>query len=690
MKTFISICAACFCLAASATAGVPRELAGLPLVFERNSGQTDARVQYLSRGAGYNAFLEAGQAVFATAAGVLRMGFARGNPDVRITGEHELAAAANYLIGSEPAMWRTGVRLYGKVRYTDVYPGIDLVFYGNQGRLEFDFVVAPRRDVRTIRLRVSGASGARLTRDGDLALRLGQDEIVFRKPVAYQDKEDSRQEVACNFELAQNGEIAFQVGDYDRQAPLIIDPVLAYSTYLGGSSADFSLGIAADPHGHAYVTGYTLSINYPTTTGAWDRYCGSNAFCNFTRFDAFVTKLSPDGRSLIYSTYVGGSGDDRGYGIGLVASANGTYEPVISGYTGSTNFPVSANTAQGANGGRLDLFVTRLSADGRRLLYSTYLGGAGDDVTFATLSLDETGNAYVTGYTASTNFPVTPGAIQNSLRGPRDAFLTKVNLVSGPFVYSSYLGGGGEDEGRGTYAYQGQAYVTGYTASGDFPLTANAIDRRCCTNSVTGGIFRDAFVTAVLPQTGQLVYSTFLGGEWTEVARSIAADSTGIYVTGSTGSPDMPVTASAFQPVYGGGPEDGFVVKLNPQGTAILYASFVGGSGEDVSHDLALDPVGNLYLTGYTNSSDLPVANAIQAAHAGGRDAFVVKLRSGALALDYLTYFGGSQDDAGFAVAANATTAYVSGYTTSANFPLQTPYQRSNRGLADCFVMGLY
>ena len=550
----------------------------LPLSFEANRGQTDPVVDFVARGSGYTLFLAASEAVlYLRTAAHLPVAHARGESEdmSRRTGSvlrmqllgaqtamalasDELPGKVNFFIGNDPSRWRTQIPTYAKIVYPEVYPGIDLVYYGDQGRLEYDFIVKPGADPAAIALSYAGTDEIRLDANGDLVLRLDDEEIRQTRPVAYQDVGGTRQEVTAAYRLGEHGDVGFDVGAYDRSAPLVIDPVLTYSTYLGGAGDDQGFGIAVDSSGSAYVTGVTGSTNFPTLGAFQPTFAGG--------IDAFVSKLNATGSALVYSTYLGGSDDDEGLGIAVDASGSA----YVTGFTGSTNFPTTAGAFQPTLAGGPDAFVTKLNPAGSApLLYSTYLGGSNIDGGFG-IAVDSSGSAYVTGDTASTNFP-TLGAFQPtfgtvSCSNPPvcfDAFVTKLNPAGSALVYSSYLGGSDNDEGRGIAVdSSGSAYVTGFTLSTNFPTTG------AFQPSLAGRV--DAFVTKLNPAGSALVYSTYLGGSAADAAFGIAVDAAGsAYLTGQTDSTNFPTTKRAFQKAHAGGQFDAFVAKILPPSTPL-------------------------------------------------------------------------------------------------------------------------
>jgi Beta-propeller repeat len=687
----------------------------LPLYFEANRGQTEPQVKFVSRGSGYTLFLTPrGETVLVLrkpspkrdllkpaalvsmpavlnpdAVGppaIVRMKLVGGNPRPRVEALDELSGKANYLIGNDRKKWRTNVPLYGKVRYREVYPGVDLVYYGNQRQVEHDFIVAPGADPRSITLNLAGAEKLSLDPQGALVLAVKDGELRLDKPRIYQEVDGARREISGDYVLKNAHQVSFQIAGYDVSKPLVIDPTLFYSTYLGGSSDDFGFGIAVDSAGNAYVTGNTCSTDFPTTPGAFQP-ANASAGC----IDAFVTKLNPTGSApLVYSTYLGGSNADNGTGI-AVDSAGNAY---VTGFTDSTDFPTTPGAFQPTDptiGNNTHAFVTKLNPTGSAPLYSTYLGGSSDDLAYG-IAVDSAGNAYVTGYTCSTNFPTTLLAFQttNASGGCENAFVTKLNPTGSAPLYSTYLGGSSVDQGFGIAVDSaGNAYVTGFTFSTDFPTTPGAFQP---TDPTIGN--NHAFVTKLNPTgSAPLVYSTYLGGSADDVGSGIVVDSAGnAYVTGYTCSTNFPTTPGAFQPANASaGCIDAFVTKLNPTGSApLVYSTYLGGSNLDYALGIAVDSAGNAYVTGFTTSTNFPTTTgAIQTVNRGGVDAFVTALNPlGTAPLVYSTYLGGSADDVGRGIAVDsASNAYVTGNTDSGNFPTTAgAFQTGPQGSYDAFV----
>ncbi|HEY7909865.1 MAG TPA: SBBP repeat-containing protein [Thermomicrobiales bacterium] len=567
----------------------------LPLAFESNEGQGDPAARFLAHGHGYTLAL-APDALTLGLPTPLRFTFPGANPAPAMRAEQPLPGVVNSFIGNDPTRWHAGISTSARVRYTGLYPGLDLVVYGtNNGGWEYDVVVAPGADPAAFALSVDGATGVTLdATTGDLVLTMATGEVRQHAPTIYQDVDGERRIVAGGYAMRDDGTVGFRVGEYDPSLPLVIDPTLVYSTFLGGSGNDEGTGIAVDTGGSVYVTGYTKSTNFPVTNGS--TLNGSQ--------DAFVTKLDTTG-TRVYSTYLGGSADDWGNGIAVDASGNA----YVTGRTYSTNFPVTngstlngTGTTTGSNG---DAFVTSLGANGVRRS-STYLGGSGHDEG-AGIAVDTGGNAYVTGITFSTNFPVTNGSTYG---GAQDVFVTKLN-GSGGRVYSTYLGGSGDDEGGGIAVDTGgNAYVTGKTQSTNFPVT---------DGSTIGGD-QDAFVTR-LDGNGARVYSTYLGGRARDLGTGIAVDTSGnAYVTGITLGVGFPVTDGSTP----GGSNDAFVTEFNGSGVRI-YSTYLGGIADDAGTAIAVDTGSNVYITGYTNSTNFPVTNG-STFSGGGYDAFVTKI----------------------------------------------------------------
>jgi len=697
----------------------PYAFGRLPLRFEPNRGQTDAAVRFVARGAGYTLFLTPTQVVLALAArlsgagaggratarpgasgGVARLAFVGANLRARPVGAGRLPGVSNYFLGADPRRWRTDVPGYARVAVPNLYPGVDAIYYGHTGRLEYDLIVRPGARVDAVRLAVSGVSGARLDERGDLELLTAAGPLVQRRPVLYQWVAGMRRLVAGRYVWRGRGQLAVAVGAYDRARPLVIDPVLDYATYLGGTgdststpgAGDHGLAIAADVAGDAYVTGVTTSIDFPTRHPLQKDSGGPP--------DAFVTKLNPAGNALVYSTYLGGGSDDQGTGI-AVDRAGDAY---VVGATTSTDFPLRAalqrHNRTGDNGPpTTNAFVAELNPVGDALVYSTYLGGSG--VTSANsnqygdegaaIAVDGTGAAYVTGSAVSRDFPLThalqarPGGGTcpngNDAAAPcADAFVAKLAPHGGTLVYSTLLGGGGDDHGRGIAAdAAGNAYVTGETASRDFPTRA-AFQRR----NRGGSSGRDAFVTK-LDARGALAYSTYLGGRDDDDGVAIAVDRAGAaYVEGVTSSPDFYTFGPLLETGPGGGVTSAFVSKLAPRGDRLVYSKYLGsaydtayGTRNAASGGVAVDAAGDAYVTGFGATASFPPRNPIPGGKDTGQAVAEINPRGSALIYNAPLDTGGG-GNRGLAVDA-AGGVYVVGYTNaSSDIRTKNPVQAAN------------
>jgi hypothetical protein len=645
----------------------------LPISFERNVGQAPSRYDFVARGEGFGMAIEpTGVTLSLGAEGspdLVRMDILEANRFADPDALDPLPGHVNYFVGNDPSKWHSNVPTSGRVSYSDVLPGIGITYYGtNEGTLEYDFVVAPGADPNDITVRFSGADDIALE-GGSLLITTGNGAISQAAPVLYQPIEGRRVPVEGGFTL-DDGELGFEVGAYDRGYPLVIDPTLVYSTYLGGSVGDYAQGIAVDGTGQAYVTGYTGSGDFPTN-GTLPAYQGTSP----GSFDVFITKLDANGLGPIYSTYFGDTQDDYGEGIAIDA-AGAAY---VTGYTDSPNFPMQAPFQGSHAGGFYDAFVVKLDANGQ-LDYSTFLGGSGDDVGTA-IAIDASNAAYVTGYASSATFP-TPSS-PGSNAGGNDAFVTKLN-PSGSLAYSRFLGGSGDDLAWGIAVDGGKAFIAGSTESSNFPIQA-AFQNHLSPGNGSNANSVDAFVSKV-DASGSLAYSTYLGGTGDDYASAIAADGTGAaYVAGSTNSAVFPTPGT---PVSNAGGDQAFATKLTPSG-ALVFASTWGGSNTDAASAIAVDSSGAAYVAGNTLSIDFPTQIPSQAAHAGGAyDAFVTKFDATGSNFIYSTYLGGSSNGYASAIAVDTSgAAYVAGWA-GPNFPLVGQLQ-TYAGAGDAFVTKL-
>jgi len=731
----------------------------LPLNFESNQGQSDPQVKFLSRGNGYSLFLTNRAAVLslskpspgnpalkgdgfsrragaqkksgalapegsATKSDTIQMQLANANSDAQVTGADQLPGIANYFLGNDPAKWHTSVPTYAKVQYKNVYDGIDLVYYGNQRQLEYDFIVAPGKSPKQIQLHFAGAQKLVLDLNGDLEVIAANGQIAFHKPKIYQEKDGQRQPIEGSFKLLAENQVAFKIGQYDPSRALTIDPTLAYLTYLGGSSEDSGRAIASDSKGYAYIIGSTDSSDFPVTPGAFDT--------DSSDADSFVTKLNPTGTGLVYSTYF-----DAGINAIAIDSAGNAYLTGSGGQIAAT-----PGAFQSANDGTA-AFVAKLNATGSALVYLTYLGGAG--TAASSIAVDNAGDAYVAGETLSTNFPVTPGAFQttnNAANGPyvggaSNAFITKLNPTGTSLGYSTYLGGANTGASGIAVDASGNAYVTGATLSVDypgtpylaiFPTTSGSFDpgNTPGTTDASGAIINvdsGAFVTKFNPTGTALVYSTLLGDTY-EDAKSNVTDATvggsgnvnaitvdqdgNAYLTGDTEATDFPVTLGAFQP-HNNSPEsdthNAFVTKLNASGSALVYSTYLGGSTalnsvQDNGNAIAVDGAGNAFIAGQATSTDFPVTNnAYQKTNYGTGQAFLTELNPSGSSLVYSTYLGGED---GGSVGVNGIAidglggVYLTGSNGSTDLPVTpsafqtsvSPYNEGSTAFVAKFNIG--
>jgi hypothetical protein len=603
---------------------------------------------------------------------VLRLHFIGANAAAALAGDDALPGRVNYFLGNDPARWHTDIPTYARLTYHDLYPSIDLDYTGDAGEIKGTYTLAPGADPARIRWRYEGASAVSLSVDGSLRIELGPEagSVMEETPVAWQEIDGRRVSVDARYVIAADGSLSFALGRYDRTRPLVIDPVLVvYSTYLGGSDYDEAYGIAVDAAGSAYVTGLSASTNFPLQSpfqgtfggGAYDVFVtkfspsgttlvystylggsgedqskgisvdaagsayvtGSTSSTNFPLqspfqgtfgggvYDVFVTKFSPSGTALVYSTYLGGSGDDNGGGI-AVDSAGSAY---VAGTTDSTNFPLQ-NPFQGTFGGNLDAFVAKFSSNGAALVYSTYLGGSDNEIGRG-VAVDGAGSAYTTGDTWSNNFPL-QNPFQGTPAGGRDTFVTKFSASGMALAYSTYLGGAGYDQGYCIAVDSaGNAYIAGVTDSTNFPL------QNPFQGTNAGGT--DAFVTKFSTSGTTLVYSTYLGGAGGDNISGIEVGSAGnAYVAGATNSTNFPLQ-DPFQGTNAGS-TDTFLTKFSASGQALVYSTYFGGSGDEGSEGVAVDSAGSAYVTGHTTSTSFPLQNPFQGGFGGGYDdAFVTK-----------------------------------------------------------------
>jgi hypothetical protein len=680
--------------------------AKMPLSFIENQGQVDSRVKFYAKIPQSTIYFTDRDLVlsFPPQSGMKQTAPAPENqpraslwlvpeglsPEATPAGVDRQEHRVNYFIGSDPGRWRTGIPTFRAVTYREAYPGIDLQFYGTGCALEYDIIVKPGGNPDQVRFHCPGAKSLALSPEGDLAINLpGGGSLVQKKPVIYQEINGVRVPAAGNFMIigdASRCRYGFQVAAYDPRHPLVIDPVLGFSSFLGGTGEDRGQAIAVDSARSIYVAGYTNSSDFPIG------FSGSHLRDYVAGYDAFVTKIKADLSGFVYSTFLGGSSSDQAYGVAVDAAGNA----YVTGYTGSSNFPTAPTTGPFStyqNSG--DAFVSKISPDGAALVFSIFLGGSNVDFGRG-IAVDGQNNVYVTGYTQSSSFPTMPnGSPLRPWGGATDAFVTKINPDATALVYSTFLGGTGNDRG---YAIAvdafGNAYITGETnSSTTFPTMPVNNPLR----PFGGGNYSDAFVTKINAGATALVYSTFLGGSKADVGYGIAVDrGNNVFVTGITGSSDFPTWPDGHPLLpYGGGVSNAFVTKIQADGAQLPFSTFLGGNQADAGYAVAVDRLGDAYVAGETSSANFPTwpSGSPLYPYAGSYDAFVTKIKGNGSALLYSTFMGGTYTDHALAIAVDKKgSAYITGHTnstgsgSSTSFPQKNALQGYGGGTSDAFV----
>lgn len=588
------------------------------------------------------------------------------SPQSRMEPLYPQSGTVNMLFGSDPGAWQQQRQTFGELAYRNLYPGIDLICRFQDGRLKSDFIVAPGADPGRIRMHYAGVTRSWIDAAGALQIQTAAQGISQPAPVLLQSRSGKSIWVRGGYRQLGANTFGFSVAGWDRARPLIIDPLLTYSTLLGGSGVDSASSVAVDASGNIYLAGWTDSNDFRTVAPGFGRGGG---------VDAFVAKLDPTGARLLYCTYLGGSGDDRAMAIAVDASGNA----YIAGMTSSANFPVLSAFQPALNGVR-NAFIVKLNAAGAAL-FSTYFGGSGSDTANA-IALGPAGGIYFAGGATSTDLPIQAG-LQPINHGQQDAFVAQLAPSGTTLVYSTYAGGAGDDSATAIAVDSaGAAYIAGATTSPNFPVV-NALQP-----ALKG--MQNAFVMKLAPDGQSILYSTYLGGSAgggvgsPEMATGLAVDAAqNAYITGVTSSNDFPVF-NAIQPYYAG-QTDAFVVKLTPPGQ-MAYGTYLGGAIQDYAAAIAVDASQNVYVAGYTASSDFPMLFAVQSANAGLYDAFVTKLDSNGR-IAYSTYLGAAGLDSATGIRTGAPgQVYVVGQTQSLNFPTAAPLQAGNGGLLDAFL----
>lgn len=665
--------------------------------FEENLGQVDPAAGFLWRGAGHVALIEPDGAVLTRDGSAIRLGFVGASAGASQHGLDPLPGRSSYFIGNEPEAWVTGVRHFERVRVASVYPGIDVVWHpAPNGALEYDLLLAPGADPATVVVEVGGATAA-TTPGGDLRLSAPGADLDMRRPVAFQTVAGARRIIRAAYEVRPGGTIGLRLGPYDRRLPLVVDPVLEYSTFLGGAFNDWGTAVAAGADGSTIAVGYTDSVDFPAEDGHGGRF----------NIDVFVTKLAPDG-TVDYSAYLGGAppaqlpdplglgcsvpawqiglapycGIDVGNGVALDSAGNA----YVVGHTTSRGFPVVGAAQDTFGGGTNDGFAVKLSPDGDQLLYSTFLGGTGDE-QMESVVVDPAGRAHVVGSSTSIDFP-TANAVQPALAGTIDAVASVLTPSGAALEWSTYLGGSAGEWGDGVAVdAEGAVYVVGHTGSEDFP-THDAL-QPTFAGGQGGGEFSlcpcDGFVTKI-DAGGEVGYSTFLGGSSNDKARDVVAEEGGrLHVIGFTLSPDFPLELP-FQDANRGD-ADGFITTIAAEGNSLEFSTYLGGSLPDEAAAIDLDPCGNLYTAGYTPSRDFPTHRSFQGYNPGStkeqNDGYVAKFDP-ERNLVYATLLGGRTFDGVWGMAVDPVgTAHVVGFTGSDNFPTSGAPQPAFGGSVD-------
>ncbi|MGL5379768.1 SBBP repeat-containing protein, partial [Clostridium sp.] len=641
-------------------------LSNIPFIFEKNIGQYDKNVRFVLKNGINTTFFTQEEIVIALTkikeehtndqndrlnnikeyeTSVLRITLENANQYPEITGLNELDCKINYIKGNDENDWSLNVPIYEKIIYKDIYNGIDLVYYENQGKLEHDFIVSPNANINSIEISFDGADDISLDNDENILITIKDHTVVMLRPKVYQYINDTEIEIDSSF-LIKNNNVTFNISDYNKDKILIIDPVLMYGSYIGGSNDDRSYSITIDNNQIAYLTGSTLSTNFPIKDAYQSTLQGGRDIF-LTKIDTALSGVS----SLIYSTYIGGDSDDVGYGV----TVDNNQIAYLTGSTSSSNFPVKnayQNTLQGSSDAFLSKIDTTLSGS-NSLIYSTYIGGSNSD-TGNGVAIDNNQNAYIAGSTYSLNFPV-KNSYQSTFQGIRDAFLTKIDTTlsgTNSLIYSTYIGGNNDNVGSGVAVDNNQnAYIAGYTSSINFPVK-NAYQ------ITLQGVY-DAFLTKIdttLSGTNSLIYSTYIGGNNYDLCKSVAVDNNqNAYISGYTYSTDYPLKNSYQSSLQG--TIDVFLTKINTALSGVnslIYSTYIGGSSSDYGSGIAVDNNQNAYITGNTYSSNFPVKNAYQSTYQGNSDAFLTKIDttlSGTNSLIYSTYIGGNNDDAGYGIA---------------------------------------
>ncbi len=656
--------------------------ASIPMFFEQNVGQTDERVRFVGRGQAYSVLLTDTEAVFKLAPASrdergtdIRMQWIGANTHARVVADEPLSGKSNYMLGNDPAAWKTDIPTFGKVKHEEVYPGVDLEFYGKGELLEYDVVVKPGANTHDVRLRFTGAKQVGVDEaNGDLVLAVDGGELRHQKAVAYQPTSAGKRPIVSRYSVTPSGDVGFEIGDYDLSQPLVIDPVVTSVQFLGGSqSEDHVVGFTTDASGGMYLTGSTKSHDFSPVPAAYDISFNGDV-------DAYVVKLDAATGSVVYSTYLGSSGGESGTGIAV----DGLGAAYVTGYTNAPSFPTTAGAYRETYAGEGDGFVCKIAPDGSALEYSTFVGGTGSEAPTDIL-VDGIGRATAVGVTHSSDFETLDGAFDRTLAGDADAFALKLSATGAALVQATFLGGAlGDQANAAAFTVDGDFVLVGDTSSVNFPISVGAFD------NIKDGFSPEGFVTRLSASLNAMTYSTFVGKSGDESVRDVVVNSSGqASIVGRTTSPDMPVTPNVPQPTFGGGIEpDGFVGRISSDGTLLEYFTYHGGDNFDSCEALVLDSGGALCVAGYTLSANLPTTvGAYDTTLTGNSEALVAKYAtSGQLA--FSTFLGGNGGELALGIGIGAMgKIVVAGETQSADYPT-TLMSRTGDGF-DGFVTAL-
>jgi hypothetical protein len=584
----------------------------------------------------------------------------------------------NYFIGNDPSKWAANVNLYNEAIIREIYPGISMRWYFDSisdspvSQLRYDFIVQTGADITQIRLTFEGQDGLTINEDGEFIIKTQLGDIKQVKLLAYQVSP-----IPCSFYFDGRNTLSFNIQGYNPEIPLTIDPII-WSTFLGGSTEDTITSIKVDSAGNTYATGCTNSSNVPVSSGAYDNTLNNGGF------DLFITKFNQSAKNILFSTYIGGSFEDKVYGLDIDAEGNS----YITGSTISYDYPTKNSLYSSYHDSLpFDAFVTKLNSSGTALVYSTYLGGSNKDIGLG-IAADPSGNAFVTGYTLSLNFPITSSTYDNSFNGGTvkgDAFVTKLNNTGSGLIYSTYIGAEGEEYATSIAVDAlGQAFITGFTNSLSYPTAPAFVYDR----TFNGGV-GDAFVTVLNSLGNNLIYSSFLGGTQYDEGRSIAVDGSGsAYLTGATVSTNFEIYAGAYDSTFNGG-TDIFISKFNPQGTYLNYSTYIGGVDNDIPNGIALDNINRAVITGYTSSTDYPITcDAGNLNNSRFTGFFITQLNQNGRKLDFSVNLGSSGEETGNSIDVDPSNdIYVGGFTNSPNFPVTNGYDSIVNGSTDGFIM---